>query len=296
MIEENGNFIGNDVFKKILSNYQKLEESLIAQLDLLHNHGTTIGTLRETIWQGVFEQIIPKKFVIQQSVFIIDSNAEVSKEVDLAIMDEIYTPYIFQYGKIKFVPIEAVAVVIECKSNNPNKDGLILWSETIDKLNTNKESIARLAFDISSKAVPTQQSTRPIKMLCVKELGTEIEAELSGSYFDFILSINKDRKLKVNYATINREDSTNEEQNDLKSWYKELNFHKERCNEENIRNIGELDGINLEHYEIPGSSILSLNFQLNQLLMLINNPMPFPHLAYAQKFKEIKLSLDELEE
>lgn len=293
MIEGKGEFDGNDVFKKILSNYQKLEESLISQLDMLHNHGTTIGTLRETIWQGLFEQIIPKKFVIQQSVFIIDSNAMVSKEVDLAIMDEMYTPYIFQFGKIKFVPIEAVAVVVECKSKNPGKDELISWSETIAKLNTNKESIARLAFNMSSEAAPTQQSTRPIKMLCVKELGTEIETELIGAHFDFILSISKDQKLKVNFATTNREDTTNEEKNDLKSWYKALNFHKEICKEENIKNIDKLDGKKLEHYEVPGCSILSLNFQLNQLLMLINNPMPFPHLAYAKKFKEIKESLDE---
>lgn len=293
MDEEKGKFYGNDVFKKILCNYQKLEESLIAQLDMLHNHGTTIGTLRETIWQGLFEQIIPKKFVIQQSVFIIDSNAEVSKEVDLAIMDEMYTPYIFQFGKIKFVPIEAVVVVVECKSTHPSKDELILWSDAIAKLNTNKESIARLAFNISSEAVPTQPSTRPIKMLCVKELGTEIEKELIGSHFDFILSISKDQKLKVNFATTNQEDTTNEEKNDLKSWYKELNFHKETCKEEDIKNINKLDAKILEDYEVPGCSILSLNFQLNQLLMLINNPMPFPHLAYAKKFKEIKESLDE---
>lgn len=33
--------------------------------------------------------------------------------------------------------------------------------------------------------------------------------------------------------------------------------------------------------------IFSLIFQLNQLLMVINNPMLFPHRAYAKKFSEI---------
>ena len=33
--------------------------------------------------------------------------------------------------------------------------------------------------------------------------------------------------------------------------------------------------------------ILSLIFQLNQLLMVINNPMLFPHRAYAKRFSDI---------
>ena len=33
--------------------------------------------------------------------------------------------------------------------------------------------------------------------------------------------------------------------------------------------------------------ILSLIFQLNQLLMVINNPMLFPHHAYAKRFSDV---------
>jgi hypothetical protein len=33
------------------------------------------------------------------------------------------------------------------------------------------------------------------------------------------------------------------------------------------------------------SSLLTLIFQLNQLLMIINNPMLFPHKAYVEMFK-----------
>ncbi|MFC7561502.1 hypothetical protein ACFQY3_24870 [Paenibacillus farraposensis] len=32
---------------------------------------------------------------------------------------------------------------------------------------------------------------------------------------------------------------------------------------------------------------MTLNFQLNQLLMLLNNPMLFPHFAYAKAFREL---------
>lgn len=32
--------------------------------------------------------------------------------------------------------------------------------------------------------------------------------------------------------------------------------------------------------------IMSLTFQLNQLLMIINNPMQFPHRAYVEMFNK----------
>lgn len=49
----------------------------------------------------MFTKIIPKKFVIAQSVFIIDTFGKVSREVDLAIFDETYTPYIFSECELK---------------------------------------------------------------------------------------------------------------------------------------------------------------------------------------------------
>ena len=103
----------NTTIKKIAKNYNQLEQSLVNQLRLeLSKHNLTIGTYRERVWQSLFEMIIPKKYCIDQSVFIIDSYGNISREVDLAVYDEVYTPYIFNYGEIKFIPIEAVAVVV----------------------------------------------------------------------------------------------------------------------------------------------------------------------------------------
>ncbi|POP30604.1 hypothetical protein C3B58_20425, partial [Lactonifactor longoviformis] len=42
-----------------------------------------------------------------------------------------------------------------------------------------------------------------------------------------------------------------------------------------------------ERDEAEENVILSLIFQLNQLLMVINNPMLFPHHAYAKRFSDI---------
>ena len=51
----------------------------------------------------------------------------------------------------------------------------------------------------------------------------------------------------------------------------------------------KLGKISLKDYEVldeneENISLLTFNFQLNQLLMLINNPILFPHRAYVKMF------------
>jgi len=73
----------------------------------------------------------------------------------------------------------------------------------------------------------------------------------------------------------------------LGDWHEELNMRG------NIKTGFEKKILNrtLSEYKITYQdqpvSLLSLNLQLNQLLMLINNPMLFPHNAYAKMFNSI---------
>lgn len=300
-LEDNSNEDFEEMIAKIKGNYLRLEKSIVNQLNMSHKlHGTTIGTQREMIWQELFEQFIPKKFVLQHSVFIIDSNGNFSKEVDLAIVDETYTPYIFQYGKLKFIPIEAVAVVVECKSNSQDKDVLIKWSQAISKLKTKGESIARMATTISTEATFTQKSTRPIRILC--RMNNDNEKELLKE-FDFILyASDKGQEIHLNSS-----------RDDLYDWFKELNFYgvdsnlleqrKKYIKGNDNKSIKELFAeikrtdingntssgpVKLSDYKVTGNNLLTFNFQLNQLLMLINNPIPFPHRAYVDMFNRVK--------
>lgn len=64
--------------EKIKENYKKMEKNYVNQLFFQTTHGSTIGRYREKIWEEMFESIVPKKFVIEQSVFIIDSKGNVS--------------------------------------------------------------------------------------------------------------------------------------------------------------------------------------------------------------------------
>lgn len=282
--KENYEFTSQKTIKNIILNYQKNEEALVNQLYFQNQHGTVIGSFREDIWKQMFSQIIPKKFVIEQSVFIIDSEGRVSNEVDLAIFDEMYTPYIFHYGRLKFLPIEAVAAVIECKSTSMDKEKLQNWEEKIKALETSRKSYTRTVTKIingEEKGV-TQTSTRPIRILCClnseyKNIGN------NGLDFDFIIRALEETGLEIEYN----------QEKDFQCWYRDLN-HKGRTNWEEDNNTSKcLKDIMLNDLVVKSIdkeqaektvSLLTFNLQFNQLLMLINNPMYFPHKAYADLF------------
>ncbi len=273
----------------IIDNYVQNEKALVNQLYFKACHGTTIGGFREDIWRGMFEQIVPKKFVIEQSVFIIDSGGRVSNEVDLAIFDETYTPYIFRYGRLKFLPIEAVAVTVECKSTSLDQSKLKGWAESIAALKTSCNSYTRTINKICVGEVepnPTQSATRPMRILCCLNEGIVNEQLDSGDkLFDFIIrAAEKEQNLKI------ETDNTKE---NLREWYLVLNHVCSRPDKEETGST-KLEKVKLDDYrvnclvdnqEVP-VTLLTLNLQLNQLLMLINNPILFPHKAYAEMFDD----------
>ena len=314
-----------DFVENIINNYRELEKSIVHQLKLYNDHHpTTTGTLREEIWLQLFERIIPKKFVIEHSVFVIDSFKNISKEVDLAIIDNTYTPYIFQYGRLKYVPIEAVAAVVECKSTqvkfsekddngNNIEAGLSVWCNSIKKLRTSRKSTVRMATGtvVEGKSYgiqkadgvfpSTQTSTRPLRIFCGYETSlTEENGKEIKKLFDFVVlasAAQGQEKIKI---------TVRKDMDSLQKWYRELDHYSVECTMENGKEYIELDNkeriqimkneklneFQLSELEVKRNgeeiSLLTFNLQLNQLLMLINNPILFPHRAYARMFNNTK--------
>jgi len=280
------------LIENIKENYRRVEKSIVNQLHMRNDlHGSTIGSAREDIWEQIFHMIIPKKFVIERSVFIIDSEGNISREVDLAILDEMYTPYIFRYGRLKFIPIEAVVVVVECKSKDLR--GVGKWIQSIEKLRTANESIARTATYISIESPSTQKSTRPIRILCL--LDSIVNWKIAKKFDFVLLAVKEQEKNEANNEDTVRIDVQVNTDKTLFEWYKELNFHRMDMDElpDKVLQVLEdakthLEGLKLSKYEVRDQkasiSLLTFNFQLNQLLMLINNPIPFPHRNYVRLF------------
>ncbi|MGN7286560.1 DUF6602 domain-containing protein [Shouchella rhizosphaerae] len=305
-----------EAIRGIAENYQRLEKSYSYQLGIqAPNHRGITGGYRENIWLELFEHIIPKKFCISTGVFIMDSYQNVSKEVDIAIYDEQYTPYIFtDKDRIKYIPIEAVAVAVQCKSENINSnDDVRKWAKSITKLKTSLNALTRIqtsvldtnldklhSFYISQKEkknIPMKQiqtSTRPILILC-KLNGSE--TELSDT-FDIVLSINQ-KEVNKKGEPYRMKKFILHEKEDLVYWYKQLNhFQQERYGEEEGNKLSEIANDQIKKFKRnlyqlrvvqndEENITLSLTFQLNQLLMLINNPIFFPHQSYVCMFNKI---------
>lgn len=273
----------------IKENYKRTEKEIVNKLYFKAPHGGTIGRHREKIWSEMFKNIVPRKFVIEQSVFVIDAYGQVSREVDLAIFDETYTPYIFCYGKLKFIPIEAVAVVIECKSTSMDQKVLKKWASSIKKLKTSPKSFVRIYDRIACgeiKSPKTQTATRPLRILCcLNETIINKPFEKEEKLFDIIIRASDEKdKLLI--------EMDNGKKN-LYDWYVSLNHAQglPECEEDStnewmkvVKNYG-VDNYRIHHGDSE-LSLLTFNLQLNQLLMLINNPMLFPHVAYAEMFDQ----------
>lgn len=288
---------------KIVENYKNMEKSIVTQLSLeTPEHQPTTGSYREGVWRSLFEMVVPRKFCVDQNVFIIDSFGSISKEVDLAIFDEMYTPYIFNYGKIKFIPIEAVAVVVQCKSKTLKTLDLKKWTKRIDSLKTSLNSVLRVMTDLLDNGVQglpkTQTATRPIRILCSTTQGNVCKS--IASLFDIILSIEGDYLKKT----------LCHELDNYYDWYETLNHYglkrydeskvykalrkgtqEKRINEDMEEFIKERNLKQLEVKNTGGENvIMSLTFQLNQLLMLLNNPIQFPHQAYVDMFNNLAVT------
>lgn len=311
---EDRKYTNEEVINKIHENYNSINEKMIAELNLTNCHDVLCGSFREKIWLEFFKNIIPKKFSLAQGVIIIDSNGERSNEVDIAVFDEQYTPYVLQYGSLKFIPIEAVVCVVECKSHSVKSESLIKWADSIDKLKSNPTGLARviqgLAIGLTNN---TQQQTRPIKiqvsLYSTKEETDTLEEKLKNS-FDIVIRPKKFKNKKSKIVVEKFSMKIFNEDKTLGWWTRKLNSSKMEANEIGIYHLKEKE---LEKYDfkkrveerkvyienplsdlkIENNEILSLTFQLNQLLMLINNPMMFPHFAYAKTFNKIIKEMEE---
>ncbi|WP_270165799.1 DUF6602 domain-containing protein [Paenibacillus sp. SYP-B4298] len=304
--------MGKNPFELIANNYIEMNKMMVKEIELATAHPGLTGNYREEMWKKFFRDIIPQKFSLVHGAMIIDSNGGISNEVDIAVIDEQYTPYIFQYHTLKLIPIEAVSMVIECKSKRFSQDMLTQleeWAKSIDKLNTKQVGIARFAngytmgFHNSS-----QTNTRPIKVLVslkesIQDSTLDKLKDGMGNYFDFIIQEQPDESdgQKMFQVLVKHEDKT------LGWWGEHLNNKEAKpdpnkglqltkslsAQDINVAKQYELNVQNdnlimnkLKDLRVPGNPLLTLNLQLNQLLMLLNNPMLFPHFAYAKKFKK----------
>lgn len=291
----------------IVANYGALGKVVLGEVAMVSKHPTIVGTNREGVWLDFFRRLLPKKFSLVSNVQIIDSYKGWSNEVDIAVIDEQYTPYIFQYQSLKLIPIEAVAMVIECKSTDLKLASLKKWRKSIEGLKASRIGLARTISGLSIQLTNlTQIRTRPIAVLASFSATDKSEAY---SLFDFTLHPTQVKENETSFDL-----KVPNERQKLAWWNEQLNGKTKKpdlevldLSYEHIKDLTPEDqkelqaaygfeteqagGYYLENtladLRIKDQPLLTLNLQINQLLMLINNPMLFPHFAYARRLRAL---------
>jgi Domain of unknown function (DUF6602) len=96
--------------------FRRLQREMLAQLSVggLFEHASAAGAASEHHWLDLFDRYLPKRYRAAPA-FVIDSDGRRSRQIDLAIFDNLYSPPLFPHPSGLHLPAESVYAVFEVK-------------------------------------------------------------------------------------------------------------------------------------------------------------------------------------
>jgi hypothetical protein len=97
--------------------FRGLQRQMEAQLNTNRAfilHPGSKGDSLENVWIEWLRKYLPNRYCVDKAI-IIDSNGELSHQIDLVIYDQQYTPFVFTQNGIHYIPAEGVYAVFEVK-------------------------------------------------------------------------------------------------------------------------------------------------------------------------------------
>ena len=96
--------------------FRRVQQEMLAQLSVgrLFEHASTAGAATEHHWLQLFDRYLPKRYRAAPA-FVIDSTGNRSRQIDIAIFDNLYTPPLFPHSSGIHLPAESVYAVFEVK-------------------------------------------------------------------------------------------------------------------------------------------------------------------------------------
>lgn len=98
--------------------FSRVQAELRAQLSTggLFQHPSAAGDASEHCWLELFNRYLPKRYRAAPA-FVVDSLGRRSRQIDLAIFDNLYSPLLFPHASGLHVPAESVYAVFEIKTS-----------------------------------------------------------------------------------------------------------------------------------------------------------------------------------
>ncbi len=77
-------------------------------------HPTAKGDAAEQNWLKMFRDYLPRRYCVEKA-FVVDSTGRLSEQIDAVILDQQYSPFLFNQDGTLYVPAESVYAVFEVK-------------------------------------------------------------------------------------------------------------------------------------------------------------------------------------
>jgi hypothetical protein len=96
--------------------FHRVQQEMLAQLAVgrLFEHAAAAGSATEHHWLELFDRYLPKRYRATPA-FVIDSLGGRSRQIDIAIFDNLYSPLLFPHASGFHIPAESVYAVFEVK-------------------------------------------------------------------------------------------------------------------------------------------------------------------------------------
>ena len=94
--------------------FNTLQQQMYWKMKQKCTHPLAKGDITEEAWRVFFNEYLPKRYSCDKA-FIVDCDSNVSDQIDIVIYDEYFSPFIFNQGGVKYVPVESVYAVFEVK-------------------------------------------------------------------------------------------------------------------------------------------------------------------------------------
>ena len=97
--------------------FRGLQDQMEAKLTFNRSvvgHPVAKGTASELEWIEMLSTYLPKRYCAD-SAFVMDSQGNISEQIDIVIFDRQYSPFILHQNGVTYIPAESVYAVIEVK-------------------------------------------------------------------------------------------------------------------------------------------------------------------------------------
>lgn len=98
--------------------FHRVQQEMLSHLAAgeLFEHPTTAGAVTEQHWLGLLNSYLPHRYRAA-SAFIVDADGRRSRQIDIAIYDNLYSPLLFADPAGLHIPAESVYAVFEVKQD-----------------------------------------------------------------------------------------------------------------------------------------------------------------------------------